>query len=78
MKNYILKNYYSDEIEQIILNEAIMYHFGKHSSLREIDYKFWEDVGTKELAYSLAEQLADAKNEIKELKEAYDNLNQNG
>jgi len=62
------------EVKQIILDLATEYDFAEYSTIDEIDYKFWEDVGEKEIAINLAQKidvlnraLAKAKDEIKAL-----------
>lgn len=65
--NFEKWNKQSPEVKQIILDLAISFGHAHYSSLEQIDYKFWEDIQSEDIALALAEKLAKKTKEVHEL-----------
>jgi predicted translin family RNA/ssDNA-binding protein len=52
----------SPEVKEIIFDLAVRFGHKTYSTIEEIDYKFWEDVASEDIAIALAEKLANLTN----------------
>lgn len=64
MKQY---SEYPQNVKQIIYNLACNFGFEHYSTIDKIDYKFWEDIQSQDIAYALASRIAELETNLSSL-----------
>lgn len=60
---------YPQNVKQIIYNLACDFGFEHYSTIDKIDYKFWEDIQSQDIAYALASRIAELESNLSSLKQ---------